>query len=61
MTNAIVALIGESYFVLISENPFDVYIGIAECVSLKQAHHICTALNESGKLDKHFIGYEGSE
>ena len=61
MTNAIVALIGESYFVLICEDPFDLYLGIAECSDQKQAHTICDALNEKGRLDERFISYGGSE
>ena len=61
MTNAIVALIGESYFVLICEDPFDLYLGIAECSSLEQAHNICDALTEKYRLDDEFLSYGGSE
>jgi len=61
MTNAIVALIGESYFVLICEDPFDLYLGIAECSNQEQAHTICDALNEKNKPDEEFISYGGTE
>ena len=61
MSRAIVALIGESYFVLICEDPFDLYLGIAECSSQEQAHTICDALNEKGRLDDEFTSYGGSE
>ena len=61
MTNAIVALIGESYFVLICEDPFDLYLGIAECSDQKQAHTICDAINEKGKPERTVYSYGGSE
>ena len=61
MTNAIVALIGESYFVLICEDPFDLYLGIAECSSQEQAASICEALNDRYDDVKRIVSYGGSE
>ncbi len=61
MNKAIVAMIGESYFVLICEDPWDLYLGIAECSNETQAHNICMALNESNDSDDRDISYGGSE
>ncbi len=61
MSKAIVALIGESYFVLICEDPFDLYLGIAECSSQEQAHNICNSMNETSRLDDQFVSYGGTE
>jgi hypothetical protein len=61
MTNAIVAFIGESYFVLICEDPFDLYLGIAECSDQEQAVRICEALNDRYAAVERLISYGGSE
>lgn len=63
MSNAVVGLIGESYFVLVSDDTetYDLYLGIAECSSQEQAYRICNSLNETGRLDEQFISYGGSE
>jgi len=62
MNDVLVALIGESYFVLVCEDKVtNVYLGIAECSSAQQAHNICDALTEKHRLDDEFISYGGSE
>ena len=62
MNDVLVALIGESYFVLVCEDKTsNVYLGIAECSSAEQAHNICDALVEKYRLDEQFIIYGVSE
>ena len=62
MNDVLVALVGDSYFVLICEDKTsNVYLGIAECSSLEQAHNICDALTEKYRLDDQFLSYGGSE
>lgn len=62
MNDVLVALIGESYFVLVCEDKVtNVYLGIAECSSAEQAHNICDALTEKYRLDEQFLSYGGSE
>ena len=62
MNDVLVALVGDSYFVLICEDKTtNVYLGIAECSSWEQAHNICDALTEKYRLDDQFISYGGSE
>lgn len=62
MNDVLVALIGESYFVLVCEDKVtNIYLGIAECSSAEQAHNICDALMEKYRLDEQFISYGGSE
>ena len=62
MNDVLVALVGDSYFVLICEDKTtNVYLGIAECSSAEQAHNICDALMEKYRLDEQFLSYGGSE
>jgi len=59
MIDAIVALIGESYFVLVCNDlENDTYLGIAECSDEKQAFLIRDALDAWISIDMHNLGYD---
>lgn len=62
MTDVIVALISESYFVLVCDDlENDTYLGIAECSDEKQAFLIRDALEAWISIEMDNLSYGGTE